>query len=166
MTGPMPPPLGDERAVVLGFLEFHRATFQRKCAGLSAADLARRSVPPSSLSLLGLIRHVADNEQAWFDVVAGRDRPGPYESADDPDGSFDHVDGTPEQLDEAWATWHRAVDEARDAVAARSFDDVVQHRTFGPMTVRWIVVHMVEEYARHNGHADLLRETIDGATGE
>jgi uncharacterized damage-inducible protein DinB len=161
----MPPLLGDEAEVATGFLEFHRATFAAKCADLPAAELARRTVPPSGLSLLGLIRHLADTERAWFDRIAGRPRRFFYETDDDEDVAFANLTGSAAELDAAWADWHTAVDEARAVLAGADFDDVVDHPRWGPMTVRWIVVHMVEEYARHNGHADLLREATDGATG-
>ncbi|HEX6509682.1 MAG TPA: DinB family protein [Chloroflexota bacterium] len=148
------------------WLEYHRATLLMKCAGLNDDQLKLRSAEPSSLSLLGLVRHMAEVERSWFRrVLAGEDAPPIYYSKTDPDGDFDNVDTA--DSEEAFATWRGECEHARSLVATRSFDDVVTPpQSEESVSLRWIMVHMIEEYARHNGHADLLRERIDGATGD
>ncbi|SRR6266545_6380004 len=162
-----PPYIVDsERTMLVNWLEFHRATLALKCDGLDAGQLRQRAVPPSTLSLLGLVRHMADVERSWFRrTLAGEDTPAIYYSADDPDGEFDNVDTA--DVDEAFATWHRECEAARkNLAAAESLDVLGTYRTGDQVSLRWIMNHMIEEYARHNGHADLLRERIDGVTGE
>jgi hypothetical protein len=164
-----PPFLGDARRTLVGYLDYQRATLMVKCQGLSAAQLAVRAVPPSELSLLGLVRHLAEVERRWFQYrVAGRDVPPIYMSEADQDGDF-HLPGTDIEATarEAFATWHAEVaktDEIIDSIA--SFDQTFRDERYGDITLHWLLAHMIEEYARHNGHADLLREAIDGATGE
>jgi uncharacterized damage-inducible protein DinB len=159
-----PPSTGDERALLEAFLEFHRATLARKCDGLDAAQLRRRSVPPSSLSLLGLVRHMAEVERSWFRrTLAGEDAPPRYYSEDDPDGDFDNLDDADPA--EAFAAWRSECEHARRLAAAASLEQTGRRRGEA-YSLRWILLHMIEEYARHNGHADLLRERIDGAVGE
>ncbi|CRK58841.1 hypothetical protein [Alloactinosynnema sp. L-07] len=129
------------------------------------AELAARSVEPSTLSLLGLVRHLADVERRWFrQVLAGQDAPPRFSSAVNPDGDFDGA--TPEAAEEAWQVWRDEVAFA-DQFASEAPDlDVSGHDDWrGEVSLRWVLVHLVEEYARHNGHADLLRERIDGAIG-
>ena len=149
------------------FLDFHRATLEWKCDGLSDEDLRRQSMPPSTLSLLGLVRHMAEVERAWFRRrAAGEASLGYlYFSGESPDGDFDLAKAAGAEADlEAWA---RECDLARAAAAGRSLDDTFVHERTGNLTdLRWVYTHMIEEYARHNGHADLLREQIDGATGD
>jgi uncharacterized damage-inducible protein DinB len=157
----------DERPMLESWLEFHRATLMVKCDGLSRDQLATRSVPPSSLSLLGLVRHMADVERNWFRrVLEGASAPSIFSSADNEDGDFDDVDTADDE--EAFATWRAECEHARSVAAAVvSLDEVGKGARRGDLvTLRWIYVHMIEEYARHNGHADLLRERIDGATGD
>ena len=151
-----------------GWLEYHRATLEHKCTGLSAAQLVERSVPPSSLSLLGLVRHMAEVERHWFRrCFAGEAEAAPiYYSDDDPDGDFDNVEES--GVADAFASWHAECDQARVIEAAA---DSLDARSVGKIrgevvTLRWILTHMIEEYARHNGHADFLRERIDGETGD
>jgi uncharacterized damage-inducible protein DinB len=160
------PETGDERMLLDAFLDFHRDTLRWKCAGLSDEQLRCRSVEPSSMSLLGLVRHLAEVELAWFvRRFAGRDVPLLYCSDDNPDGEFDDVD----KADAAttWATYDEVIARANEAVAGASLDaEFIHPRDQQPYSLRWVYLHMVEEYARHNGHADLLRERIDGATGE
>ena len=164
---PEPPYRGDERATLVGFLRWHRATLERKCAGLDADALARRAVEPSSLSLLGLVRHLADVERAWFRrVLAGRDDPPRFYSADDIDGDHDGAAADPALVDEAWAAWREEVAFAERFVDEHDLDVTGDDPPRGAMSLRWVLVHMIEEYARHNGHADLLRERIDGTVGE
>jgi uncharacterized damage-inducible protein DinB len=153
-----------ERATLVGFLRDQRLTLELKCAGLGAADLARRSVPPSNLSLLGLVRHLADVERAWFRRrLAGQDAPPQYRSDTRPDEDFDGAAPDPEVVAEAWATWRSEVAFAERFVAEAPDLDLVG--TEGDV-LREVLVHMIEEYARHNGHADFLRERIDGRVGQ
>ena len=164
---PEPPYTGDERATLTGFLDFHRATLEHKCADLTAEQLARRAVPPSTMSLLGLVRHLAEVEWSWFDRVGtGVRRPPVYYSDDDPDGDFDGAVPDQAVVDEAWSSWRRAVQDARAVTDRTELDATFDHPRHGAVSLRWVLTHMIEEYARHNGHADLLREVIDGRTGE
>jgi uncharacterized damage-inducible protein DinB len=156
-----------EKDTVLGYLSHYRKTLEMKCEGLDAEQLARRSVPPSTLSLLGLVRHLAKVEHSWFRrVLEGHDLPRLYWSEDDRDLDFNGAVADADVVAEAWESWHREVGHAEEVAAA--IDDVgatVDHHG-EPVEVRDILVHMVEEYARHLGHADLLRECIDGRTGQ
>jgi uncharacterized damage-inducible protein DinB len=167
---PEPPTRGDERATLLGFLRWHRHTLELKCSGLDAVDLARRAVEPSSMSLLGLVRHMAEVERGWFRrFMAGQDAPPHFYSAADPDGDWDGALPDPDLVAQAWEVWRAEVAFADRFVAEAADLDVVgarEDRDRGPMSLRWVLVHMVEEYARHNGHADLLRERIDGRVGQ
>jgi uncharacterized damage-inducible protein DinB len=163
---PRPPAAADERTMLAGWLDFHRATLEMKCAGLTPAQLVTRAAEPSTLSLLGLVRHMADVERGWFRRrLGGEHAPPLYYSDDDPDGDFDNLD--PATADDAFAAWRAECARAREIAAALpSLDVVVTDSAGRRLSARWVLVHMVEEYARHNGHADLLRERIDGATGE
>ena len=168
MARTFPPMSADERTTLVSWLDFHRETLAKKCAGLSDEQLRRQAVPPSDLSLLGLVRHLTEVEQSWFGIVfLGRSDERPYSSEAEPDGALlgdpGGLDGT---VDEVFRAWHAECDEARGIVAAASLDDVAPQQRWGQeVSLRWILVHMVEEYARHNGHADLLRQTLDGTTG-
>ena len=162
-----PPFISSERAMLDSWLDFHRATLAMKCEGLDADRLRSRSVPPSALSLLGLVRHMAEVERAWFrGILAGQEfHRGIYWTAQDRDGDFDLVDHA--DVSEAFSTWRQECDNARRAAAGLPLDTVGKRLRHGhEVSLRWILVHMIEEYARHNGHADLLRERIDGATGD
>jgi uncharacterized damage-inducible protein DinB len=165
---PEPPTEGDERATLIGFLDYQRATLAWKCSGLTPEQLAQRATPPSTLSLLGLVRHMAEVELAWFDRVAtGTRRPYFYSTKDDPDADFTGAVADPEVVDNAFATWRQSVDEARAVTARTELDATFHHDRYDTdFSLRWVLCHMIEEYARHNGHADLLREAIDGSTGE
>ncbi|WP_405875053.1 MULTISPECIES: DinB family protein [unclassified Streptomyces] len=158
----------DERTMLEGWLDYHRQTLALKCEGLTDAQLRTASVPPSSLSLMGLVRHLAECERGWFRKVLVNDDPGPiYYSDEDPDGEFHLTDA--DTWDEAYATWQAEIDVARANAARFGLDDTSEgksRRTGERFNLRWIYTHMIEEYARHNGHADLLREGIDGATGD
>jgi len=158
---------GDERALLLDLLGAQRATLEVKCAGLDADALARRSVPPSTLSLLGLVRHLADVERRWFrQVLAGADAPARFSSDAAPDGDFDGAVADPEVVARAWDAWRAEVAFADRFIRDAAGLDVVGADAWrGAVSLRWVLVHLVEEYARHNGHADLLRERIDGAVG-
>jgi len=159
------PYVAGERQMLEAWLDFHRQTLLAKCSGLTAGQLRQRAAPPSTLSLLGLVRHMAEVERGWFRrSVAGEDAGFLYSSEADPDGEFDHIDTADAEQD--FATYLREIDLARQAAAGRELDETFFHpRRRARLSVRWVYVHMLEEYARHNGHADLLRERIDGATG-
>lgn len=169
ITREEPPLAASERRMLEGWLEFHRATLLRKCEGLSPEQLKQRAVPPSNLSLLGLVRHLVEVERHWFvHMMRGpRSDVGVFWTADDPDGDFDNVDAADAAAD--LATFESTLQEAR--AAAAEFDDLDAEsaeasRSGKHFSLRWIYIHMIEEYARHNGHADLLRESVDGVTGE
>jgi len=137
-------------------------------AGLDAPDLARRGVDPSSLSLLGLVRHMAEVERGWFRrAMAGQDAPPRFYTETDSDGDFDGALPHPGVVAEAWSVWREEVAFADRFVAEAPDPDVAGNdRWRGAISLRWVLVHMVEEYARHNGHADLLRQRIDGVVGQ
>ena len=162
-------PVG-ERETLLAYLRHYRTTFEQKCAGLDDEQLARRSVPPSTLSLLGLVRHLAKVEHHWFRRVMERqpDLPRPFWSEENHDLDFDGAVADPAVVAEAWAAWRREVAHAEAFVdGAESLDvEGARLRFDGPIPLREVLVHLVEEYARHCGHADLLRECIDGRTGD
>jgi uncharacterized damage-inducible protein DinB len=162
------PYTGDERATLTAFLGFHRDTLEWKCDGLTPAQLAERAVSPSSMSLLGLVRHLADVERGWFRRgVAGETAEPLFYSDDNLDGDFDDVDGaTQADVDRAFAAWRAEATRADEIIAATELDQTFVSRRGDVISLRWVLVHLIEEYARHNGHADLLRERIDGATGE
>lgn len=170
---PEPPADGDEAATLLGFLDFHRATLAWKCAGLDAAGL-RATHPPSTMTLGGLLKHLAYVEDNWFShVLRGRERMAPFDAVDwaeTPDWDWDSAAGdNPGQLTELWEA---AVTRSRELTAEALANGGLSRRAERPRrdgttpSLRWILVHMVEEYSRHNGHADLIRESIDGSTGE
>jgi hypothetical protein len=154
----MPP---DERVSLETWLDFHRTTLLKKCAGLTSEQLAERSCAPSPLSLLGLVRHMTIVE-SWFHAFDELPRLDLYCSDEYPDGEFDLVD--PASADEDLAAFHASVARARAAVSGHDLEASPPGAT-RPVSLRWIYQHMIEEYARHNGHADLLRERIDGVTG-
>jgi len=160
------PTTGDERTVLTGVLAAQRATLEVKCAGLDTV-LADRSVPPSTLSLLGLVRHLADMERRWFrQVLATEDAPPRYATDTEPDGDFDGATADPAVVAEAWAAWRAEVAFAEAVTAdAPDLETTGEDGWRGTVSLRWVLIHMIEEYARHNGHADLLRERIDGAVG-
>ena len=160
-----PPLVAHEREMLGAWLDFHRATLAVKCAGLTDGQLRERAVPPASLSLLGLVRHMAEGEHQWFTMVLGGEQtPYPYYTDDSPDADFDGVDTA--DVAEAFQTWRSACAAGREWVAAAPSLEVTGTQDDREFSLRWIMVHMIEEYARHNGHADFLRELIDGAVGE
>ncbi|WP_371501984.1 DinB family protein [Kitasatospora sp. NBC_00374] len=163
-----PPFAADESTMLHSWLDYHRATLAVKCEGLTDDQLRARSVEPSTLSLLGLVRHMAEVERQWFQgILAGTDLGGSglYWSEAEPDGDFDGVDTADVAAD--FAAWRAQVELARRAAAGLPLETVGKSLRRGEeVTLRWILVHMIEEYARHNGHADLIRERVDGATGE
>ena len=162
-----PPLLAAERESLDAWLEFHRATVLQKIEGLDAEQLCRRSVPPSSLSPLGIVRHLGVVEEYWRgEVLLGEERPDPYCTPENPDG--DLLDGAPETALADVAVYRERVAAARDAQAGwTALDGPVRGRLGRrELNLRWILTHLIEEYARHAGHLDLLREAIDGRTGE
>lgn len=163
-------PVG-EKETYWNYLKQYRITLEMKCDGLDAEQLARRSVPPSTMSLLGLVRHLAHVEQSWFRrILQGQaDTPRLFgKSKEHPDADFDGVVADPAVVEEAWATWRREVTAADQWLAALPEADLgrtVLHGT-DEIPIRDILVHLIEEYARHVGHADLLRECLDGRVGQ
>ncbi|AXE25415.1 Mini-circle protein [Streptomyces globosus] len=163
-----PPTRAGEREMLEGWLDYHRATLAWKCEGLAEEDLRRAPLPPSELSLMGLVRHMAEVERYWFrEIMLGEDLPDRYVTREDRDGDFHFT------AEDTWAdaerVWRTEVEEARKAAAGRSLDlasKADSHHRGEVFTLRWVYLHMIEEYARHNGHADLLREQLDGATGD
>jgi uncharacterized damage-inducible protein DinB len=161
-----------ERATLLRYLRDRRLTLELKCADLDAAGMAARSVPPSNLSLLGLVRHLADVEQHWFRLVlAGQDAPHLYRTPEGKSDAFDGAVPDPAVVAEAWATWRAAVEfsdqfvsETADLGFTARFSDGLGGED--STSVRAVLVHLIEEYARHLGHADFLRERIDGRVGQ
>ncbi|MFF7791801.1 DinB family protein [Streptomyces sp. NPDC007991] len=164
----MPATTTDERTMLEGWLEFHRQTLAWKCEGLSDEQLRTPAVEPSDLSLLGLVRHMADVERSWFRRVLTDEPVAPlYWSDDDPDGEFRLTEA--DTYAQAYAAWQAEIETARSNAARFGLDDITEgkHRRTGErFNLRWLYTHMIEEYARHNGHADLIRERIDGSTGD
>lgn len=161
------PPYGtDERASYDAWLEYHRATLLVKCDGLDAAQLRARPVASSLMSLHGLVRHMAEVERNWFrHVIDGEPMAqGIWWSDDRPDGDFEIADDDTFEAD--LAVWQEQVARARAIAGAHALTDTGSRRNGDVVDLRWVYVHMIEEYARHNGHADLLRELLDGAVGE
>lgn len=153
-----------ERAMLVGYLRDRRLTLELKCADLDAAGMASRSVPPSNLSLLGLVRHLADVERMWFRrAMAGQDAP-PHYRTEEANLAFDGAVADPDVVAEAWSTWRAEVEFAERFVAESPDLGVLGKGR--PAPLREVLVHMIEEYARHNGHADFLRERIDGRIGQ
>jgi uncharacterized damage-inducible protein DinB len=161
-------PSTGEKATLVDFLKGCRETLELKCRGLSAEQMARRSAPPSNMSLLGLVRHMADVERYWFrTVLSGEDAPRRYRTTEDHDADFNGATADPEVVDDAWHAWRDEVTYAEQCV-----EGVRDLGTTVPLpdeeeeiAVREVLMHMVEEYARHCGHADLIRERIDGRVG-
>ena len=168
------PRLGDERTTLVESLRKQRLTLEIKCAGLDAQAMARRAVEPSTMSLLGLVRHLAEMERDTFRVMmSGQDVPRLYCSDTDRDGDFDGAVPDPQVLAQAWAAWRAEVEFAQRFVAEAPSLDITrddplnQHGSGGGrMSLREVLVGMIEEYARHMGHVDLLRERIDGRIGQ
>ena len=160
---PRPPLVGGERAVLDGWLDFHRATLLWKCEGLTLDQLKLAPVSSSSLTLLGLVRHLTEVERGWFLPFLGEQVPDLYCSEDNPDGDFADVPDADAAAD--LARYGEVVDAISELLARRNLDEVEVDGEKS-YNLRWIMTHLIEEYARHNGHADLLREAIDGRTGE
>lgn len=170
---PEPEPAVDETDTLLGFLDFQRATFEWKCRGLGADGLATR-VAASSMTLGGIMKHLAWVEDHWFSFfLHDAERSEPWRSVDwSADSNWEWNSAAHDEPDELRRLWSASVDASRARVAealARGGMDQLARRTWDSgesPSLRWILVHMIEEYARHNGHADLIREAIDGSTGE
>ena len=157
-----------ERDTVLSYLRNYRLAFELKCQGLDVEQLARRSVPPSTMSLLGLLRHLARVEHSWFRRVL-QDQPHLpklYLTDEDPDLDFNGAIADPAVAEEAWTAWRREVKDADAWLGKGTPFDATVSCDGEDIEVRDVLVHLVEEYARHVGHADLLRECIDGRTGQ
>jgi uncharacterized damage-inducible protein DinB len=169
-----PPTTADEGTTLRGYLDFHRDTLRWKTSGLDATELAQ-TLPPSTMSLGGLIKHVALVESHWFSAMfLGEPLMPPFDTVDwDADEDWDWNSATHDSPEELRVLLDRAI-AASDAILEAALADggldrvsaVTSKRTGEPWNLRWIVVHMIEEYARHNGHADLIRESIDGTVGE
>ncbi|MFG1951777.1 DinB family protein [Micromonospora sp. NPDC048830] len=162
---PAPPLIADERGMLRAFLDFHRATLAMKCEGLTDEELRRRSSPPSTLSLLGLVRHMAEVERAWFRRAINReDVPLVWSDRGDFQEAYDVSSAS---AAEAFEAWRREVEHARRIEREAESLDVLGHqpRWGEDVSLRLVMLHMIHEYARHNGHADFLREAIDGTVG-
>ncbi|MEI7030399.1 DinB family protein [Streptomyces pratensis] len=170
---PMPPPVADERTSLESWLDFYRTTLAQKCEGLSDRRLREASVAPSPITLLGLLQHLAEVERNWFRRVLAQEDASPVyaaaggaESPEAGEGGHDGGFGLAEDStgETAMARWQAEVDRARQNCATRALDDTSPFMG-GQVTLRWIYTHMIGEYARHCGHADLIRERVDGRTG-
>lgn len=160
-----PPLTGGERETLRAFLDYHRATLAMKCDGLSDEELRRQSSPPSTLSLLGLVRHMAEVERTWFrKVINAEDIPLVWSDSGDYQVAYDAGSST---RAEAFGAWQREVEHSRRIERAAESLDVTAHnaRWGEDVSLRLVMLHLIHEYARHNGHADLLREAIDGTVG-
>ena len=161
-----PPLRGSERETLRAFLDYHRDTLAMKCEGLSDEQLRERSSPPSTLSLLGLVRHMAEVERVWFRRVMNAEHVGMVWS--DEENDFQRAyDATGSTRAEAFAAWEAEVAIARRVEREATSLDVTAHqaRWGEDVSLRLVMMHMIQEYARHNGHADLLREAVDGTVG-
>jgi uncharacterized damage-inducible protein DinB len=158
-----PPTVAGERQMLESWLDFHRETLVWKCADLSDEQLKRRACPPSTLSLLGLVRHMTEVEASWFGHFVG-EREEIYSTDAWPDADFDDLDNADVAAD--FAAFERQCARSRQRAAGRGLDETFISRRGNEISLRWIYIHMIEEYARHNGHADLIREAIDGVTGD
>jgi uncharacterized damage-inducible protein DinB len=160
------PVTGDERPMLEGWLEWHRQTLLTKLAGLTSEQLKTASAEPSNLTLLGLLRHMSEVERSWFRHRAAGDETATYIYCTDerPDADFEDVADADAEAN--YALHLQELDRARRAVADLALDHEFSTARGRPMSLRWVYLHMIEEYARHNGHADLIRERIDGRTGD
>jgi hypothetical protein len=163
-----PSRLSDEKRALDDWVEFHRATLLMKCEGLTSEQLKTHSVEPSDLTLLGLVRHMSEVERGWFRRHAAREEVDfHYCTDEEPDADLLNLDTADAAAD--LAHFVEECRRCREATANLSLDEVVPsrgHYADRTRNIRWIYLHMIEEYARHNGHADLIRERIDGATGD
>ncbi|MEV8569381.1 DinB family protein [Streptomyces sp. NPDC051322] len=159
-----PSKVAGDRASLTAFLDYQRATLAMKCQGLTGEQLKQQAVPTSDLSLLGLVRHAAEVERSWFRLVLNAEDCKPLWPRISGELAEFRVDDA--DVDEAWVLWREACEGSRAAAdAVESLDDTVGFRG-EVISLRYVLTHMIEEYARHNGHADLIREAIDGEVGE
>jgi uncharacterized damage-inducible protein DinB len=162
---PQPPVTGGEREMLRGFLDYHRATLAMKCDGLSDEDLRRQSMPPSTLSLLGLVRHMAEVERTWFRrVINAEDVPFVWSDKSDFQEAYDARGAT---RAEAFTAWDREIEHARRIERGAESLEVTGYmpKWEQDVSLRLVMLHLIHEYARHNGHADFLREGVDGTVG-
>lgn len=156
--------VADEKTTLLRFLHHQRQFLLRKAEGLTAEQMRMASCPPSDLTMLGLVRHLTDVERGWAQrAIANQKAPPLYYSDDDPDGDFHPPSEA--TVEDAIEQFHRSIADASAVYADAELHDMEQHER-GFYSVRWILVHLIEEYARHLGHADLIRQAIDGQVGE
>jgi uncharacterized damage-inducible protein DinB len=160
-----PPLIAGEREMLRAFLDYHRGTLAMKCDGLSDHDLRRQSMPPSTLSLLGLVRHMAEVERAWFRrVINAEDIANVWSQEGDFQVAYDARTSTRSEAFDAWQA--EVVHSRRIEAAAESLDVTGHQAKWGEdVSLRLVMLHLIHEYARHNGHADLLREGVDGTVG-
>ncbi len=163
-----PPVVAGEKETLSAFLDYHRTTLEMKCEGLTDEQLRTRAVEPSTLSLMGLLRHMGEVERWWFRMVFTNEKVEDlYDYTDDDDADFNDI--AEATYEDALSKWKAECERSQAILAAADLDEISKldpPKDRERVSMRWIVVHMIEEYARHNGHADLLRERIDGATGE
>ncbi|MGH9123239.1 MAG: DinB family protein [Acidimicrobiales bacterium] len=152
----------DERQMLEGWLDFHRVTLELKCEGLSDEQRKSRPVATSKLSLHGLVRHMAEVERGWFRCVLLKDASAPAVFSEELDGDLEPLDGA--DWDADLAVWQDECQASRELSAPLALDDVGEEDG-EPCSLRWIYTHMIEEYARNNGHADLIRELVGGSVG-
>jgi hypothetical protein len=165
VTRPEPPLTGDDDTMLPPWLDYQRATLLWKCELLDGEALVRRSVPPSGISLLGIVRHMTIVEWHWFErVFAGASTPQPISTDHDEDADWNDLDPVGATAD--MERFQRQCEVSRAIVTGAESMDQRAVKARDAMALRWIMVHMIEEYARHNGHADFLRELVDGAVGE
>ncbi len=165
VTRPEPPFTGDDHTMLPPWLDYQRATLLWKCQLLEGDALVQQSVPPSPISLLGIVRHMTLVEWSWFEkVFAGKSSPRPIQG--DPESDSDWNDLDPDRAMEDIERFKQQCDISREIVAVTPSMDQLAAHARDDISLRWIMVHMIEEYARHNGHADFLRELIDGDVGE
>ncbi len=161
---PDPPGTLAEREMALAYLDYHRRTLARKIDGLTGEQAISRSTV-SGLTLLGLVRHLTEVERGWIaEDFLGQDLPPLYSRPGAPDADFTELEADRLQAD--LAAWRAECARTDEVVRAHSLDESVQHERMGEISLRWILWHLFEEYARHNGHADIIREAIDGEVGE
>lgn len=169
MTRTDPQTDADERTMLLAYLDYHRETLRQKAGGLDQAQLAA-TLPPSGMTLGGMVKHLGLVENSWLrDRFAGDGLSEPWASTDwDADYDWDWNSARDDSVEELWALYEQMIADADAVIAGAQLDDhaAKPSRSGAPMSLRWILLHLIEEYARHNGHADLIRESIDGATGE
>ncbi|MDO5737274.1 MAG: DinB family protein [Propionibacteriaceae bacterium] len=172
---PEPPLAADEAGTLMGFLDFQRATFEWKTRALTATQFRHRLEHPSTMTLAGLMKHLTFVEDYWFTVVAaGRPCPPPWDAVSDDDPEWEWVSALEDSAEDLREHWNGSVARSREVTTSLLAEDhpaalAATHAAWGGqarVSLRWIVTHMVEEYARHNGHADFLREAVDGQTGE